>query len=108
MPAALVLSTNPAEALPFISVMAVAFVVTEEDTPLTVVLNVDISPAKAVSAFDLVVCSVVIAAAFVPVVAVKVVIAVALADVLVVKVTMLLCAVEIFEVLVPTVELKEL
>ena len=108
MPAALVFSTKPAEALPFISVMAVALVVTEEETPPTVAVKSVISPAKAVSAFDLVVCSVVIAAAFVPVVAVKVVIAVALAAVSVVKVTMLLVAVATFVVLVPTVELKEL
>ena len=108
MPAALVLSTNPAEALPLIFDTAVALVVTEEETPLTVEVSEDISPAKAVSALALVVCSVEIAEVLLPTVDVKFVKAVALAAVSVVKVTMLLVAVEIFEVLVPTVVLKEL
>jgi hypothetical protein len=108
LPAALVLSTNPAEALPLIFDTAVALVVTEEETPLTVEVKDVISPAKAVSAFALVVCSVLIAEVLPPTVDVKFVKAVALAAVAVVKVTMLLVAVATFVVLVPTVELKEL
>ena len=108
MPAALVLSTNPAEALPSASAMAVALVVTEEETPPTVAVKLVMLVANAVSAVALVVCSVLIAAVLPPTVDVKFVKAVALAAVSVVKVTMLLVAVATFVVLVPTVELKEL
>ena len=89
-------------------VIAVAFVVTEEETPFTVDVNEVISAAKAVSALALVVCSELIAEVLIPTVDVKLLIDEALAAVSVVSVTISPCAVAMFVVLVPTVELREL